>query len=423
MHYTTNPANKLFSLTLKYGVGTEKMPKLEFAVPLLNTAGIMPDTDSQGYRRKLSELGAQCTYGVSDDYFYISMLGKEENLAEICKLVTQQLLFPKLDEKQLDNVKGGEINGRFVEQKNSDVQADALMEYILYDEKSSYIDRMEIMDVYEMPLSQLTGELLRATDYAVDIHYVGKKPLDEVQTILTGNLPMKEGVKASESPLFREKKVYDKTQVYLLPNSEIQQAKVYFYVDGMPYDIKDDVAYQAFNQYFSGGFNGLVMNEIREKRSMAYTAYGMMRRPELAGKQSNFVGYIGTQSDKVADAVITFMDLLQNMPEYPNRIDNIKTILRQGALTAKPNFRSKSQTFDEWMRLGYTQDPAKVNMPAIDALTFDQIVDFYNQYVKGKPITIVIMGDQKAIDRKAIEAKFGKIKRLSTGKLFSSNTF
>ncbi len=237
MHYTPNPANDIFTLTLRYGVGTEKMPKLEYAVPLLNTAGIMPDTDSQGYRRKLSELGAQCAYSVSDDYLYISMLGKEENLAEICKLVTKQLLLPKLDDKQLDNVKGSEINGRFIEKKNSSVQASALMEYILYGDKSAYLDRMEIMDVYEMPLSQLTGELIRATDYAVDIHYVGKKPIDEVQTILTGNLPMKEGVKPSESPLFREKQVYEQTQVYMLPNSEIQQAKVYFYVDGLPYNI------------------------------------------------------------------------------------------------------------------------------------------------------------------------------------------
>ncbi len=423
MFYTKNPANDLFTLTLKYGVGTAKMPKLEYGISLLNTAGFMPDTDAQGYRRALSELGAQCSYSVSDDYTYISILGKESNLAEICKLVTRQLLFPKLDQKQFDNVIGSEINGRFVEQKNSSTQASALMEYILYDKKSKYIDRMDIMEVYNMPFSTITGEVQRASDYALDIHYVGQKPVDEVQSILTSNLPMKEGMKPTESPTFREKKVYEKTQVYFLPNSEIQQAKVYFYVDGMPYEIKDDVAYEAFNQYFSGGFNGLVMNEIREKRSMAYTAYGMMTQPNIVSKKSNFLGYVGTQSDKVADAVEVYMGLLQDMPLYPERLENIKTYLRQSALTTKPNFRSKSQAFDYWMKLGYTEDPAKVNMAAVDALTFDQITDFYNTYVKGKAITVVIMGDPKAIDRKAIEAKFGKMKKLSTGRLFSSMSF
>ena len=65
----------------------------------------------------------------------------------------------------------------------------------------------------------------------------------------------------------------------------MQQAKIYFYINGLPYEIADDVDYEAFNQYFSGGFNGLVMNEIREKRSMAYTAVGYMVSPPVTQEE------------------------------------------------------------------------------------------------------------------------------------------
>ena len=49
------------------------------------------------------------------------------------------------------------------------------------------------------------------------------------------------------------------------------------------YDKKDDAIRDAFNQYFSGGFNGLVMTEIREKRSMAYSAGAYIGTPALPG--------------------------------------------------------------------------------------------------------------------------------------------
>ena len=52
-------------------------------------------------------------------------------------------------------------------------------------------------------------------------------------------------------------------------------------------------------------------------------------------------------------------------------------------------------------------------------LTFEQIVSFYEQRVKGKPVAILIMGDPKQIDQKVLKAKYGKITKLSKSQLFS----
>jgi len=427
-----NKVNDVFTLTLKYGVGTEKMPNLEYATALMNTAGVMPDVDAQSLRRQFSELGASCSYGVSDSYFYISLSGDEKNLAEICKLMTRQTLFPKLDNKQLERVIGGELNSRMIEKKNSDILSDALMEYVLYQDKSEYIDRIDVKDMYNvnvtpdgdvsvnylLSVADLTKTIIEATNYELDIHFVGHTPAAEAAEILKANLPLKDGLKKSESPIIRDRVTYDAQTIYFLPNKEMQQAKIYFYINGQPYNISEDVDYEAFNQYFSGGFSGLVMNEIREKRSMAYTAYGQMVEPTVAGKNSYLIGYIGTQGDKVADAIDVYMGLLKDMPLYPERLDNIKTYLRQSSLTNKPSFREASYVFDAWQKLGYTEDPAKVNMPKVDALQFEQITNFYNKYIKGKPIVVVITGDAKAIDLKAIKAKWGKVTKLSPSKLF-----
>jgi predicted Zn-dependent peptidase len=232
---------------------------------------------------------------------------------------------------------------------------------------------------------------------------------------------MKERMVDTKSPFIRTRQTYEKTNVMFLADSRVQQAKIYFYANSNPYDIKEDVGYDAFNQYFSGGFSGLVMNEIREKRSMAYTAYGNLSQGALPGMDSYLFGYIGTQGDKVADAVDVFMGLLSDMPAPENeeeRMENIRTYLHQSALTAKPGMRSKSQVFEAWKKLGYTEDPAKVNMTAIDNLTYEDIKAFYEKNVKGKPVTIVIVGDPKTIDQKALKAKWGKITKVSAGKLF-----
>lgn len=420
LHYNENPQNDYFSLTLKYGVGTEKMPKLKYATSLMNSAGIMPSSDAQTVRRQLSELNASCSYSVTDDYFYIQLVGLEKNLEEICNIMTRQTLMPKLDDKQLNRVVGSELSSRLLfEQKNVDALSGALLDYALYNEKSDYIDRLGLMDVYNLKISELTGEIIRATNYELDIHYVGKRPFDEISSVLKASLPLKEGVKASESPFVKERVAYDKSTIYFLSNSDAQQTQVYFYFEGDNYTIKEDVAYKAFCEYLSGGFSGLLMQEIREKNSMAYTAAATFMTPPVQNKNAFFLGFVGTQPDKAADAIDVFMRILKDMPLHPDRIGDIKAYLKQSYLSNKPSFRSKSITFDSWQDLGYTEDPAKTNMAEIESLTFDDIVNFYESKVKGKPITIVIMGDGKLIDQKQIQTNHGKITKVSATKLFS----
>lgn len=415
--YSPNPKNDIFSLVIKYGVGTNKMPKLALATQLLNNAGIMPSTAPQDVKRMFCEANATCSYSCDESYFYITILGNENKLAEACQIMQKQIFMPKLEMKQLDNAKGSIIGMRMTEQKDPNILEDALLEYLLYKNNSDYLDRLSIMEIYNLPLAELTGEIIRATQYQAEVHYAGKLPIEQVSNILKANLPLTEGGKSSASPVVKEIANYEEPVIYFLPNSETQQSKIYFYIHGKNYNCADDVDYSAFYQYFSGGFNGLVMNEIRENNSMAYTTYGYISRPPVPNKPTYFLGFIGTQADKTADAIKLYMKLLTEMPLYPERIDNVKSYIRELMLSNKPSFRSASFTFEEWKQIGYNEDPAKVNMEKLNNLTFNDIVNFYNENIKGKPISIVIMGNAKEIDLKALK-EIGKVKKISAGKLF-----
>ena len=88
-----------------------------------------------------------------------------------------------------------------------------------------------------------------------------------------------------------------------------------------------------YNTYFGGGMNAIVFQEMREKRSLAYTAQSSFITP--AEKDEIFYNYsfIGTQNDKVIDAweafkkepgeatFNTFMDALSAIaaPQQPQQ--------------------------------------------------------------------------------------------------------
>ena len=416
LRYTPNDKNDIFTLNLRYGVGEDKMPMLPYVTAVMNTAGTMAgDMDASEFNRQMAELGATVSYSCDDSYFTISIMGVDKNLEAIMQLVTKQLLMPKLEQKQLKNIINPILYSRLSRQKRTSVLKSAMVQYALYGDQSPYIDEVKFGDLYALSLPQIQMMVSQARGYALDARYCGSRTIDDVVKAL----PLTEGMVPSNSPVVKDMKKYEKNTILFLPNSNVQQADLYFFINGRPYDIKSDVVSEAFNQYLSGGFSGVIMNEIRTKRSMAYTAYGVDATPILQGKDCYFIGYVGTQSDKVVDAVKVYMDILRNMPIDSTAIDNIKIALRQSAQTSKPSMRGKAGTFAYWQQLGYQDDPARVNAEAINNLTFAQIEEFYKQNVQGKPVTIILMGDPK-IKIKEIEAVLGcKVKKLSATSLFA----
>ena len=418
LFYTLNPENEIFTLTIKFGIGTEKMPKLALATALMRNAGIMGLMNAQEVKQEFSNLGAFCNYSVSGSYLYVTLYGFESNLEASCNLLTRQILLPQLDEKQMNSMKGSYFQQRRIEKTANESLNNAMREYMLYKDRSSFIDRLSLEEINNLTVSNLTGEFQRATDYEAEIHYVGSLDLNEVYDILSKNLPLKQGEKISTSPEIKDRESYTENTVLFLPNNDVKQSTIYFFIEGDVFKKEEEPYINAFNQYFGGGFNGLIVQEIREYRSMAYSAGGNYSVPAVENKNAYFIGYVGTQADKTLDAIDVYMELLTNMPQYTDRMPNIKNFLKETASVEKPHFRDASQTYQDWKLKGYLKSPAETNMPVFDSMTFNDIVKFYNENIKGRPITIGIVGNPKMIDEKLL-AKYGKVVKLSTSRVFN----
>jgi predicted Zn-dependent peptidase len=175
---------------------------------------------------------------------------------------------------------------------------------------------------------------------------------------------------------------------------------------------------KAFNVYFGGDFSGLVLQEIREYRSLAYTAGAFYRTPAREGAATHFYGYAGTQADKTLEALEVFYGLIKDMPQKKERMEDIRTYLVQSALIAKPSFRDLSMTVSDWKTEGYSEDPRKAQVPVYERMSFDDIAEFYRENIKDKPIVFSFVGDKKRINMKELK-KYAKVVKVKEKALFN----
>ena len=417
LFYYPNKENDVFTMTIRYQIGEREMPKLDYATSLMNSAGVLGTYEPNEFRAALSQLNATVRYVSDDNYVTVFVEGEEAYLQEVCNLITRQILMPKLVDKQLDQLKGSIYQQRRIEKEHLDTQEDALLDYMRYGEASSYIDRMKWVDVMKLGISELTGVFQRATDYAAQVHYSGRLSFEETHAILSANLPLKAQELAGQSPKDDPYTSITETKVYFVSNSKANQSRILFFRPLEVFDVALDAQRIGFNRYFGEGFTGLVTQEIREKRSMAYASDAIITTPYLNGSPMAFRGFVGTQGDKTHEAVDVFMGLVNEMPLNEQRMDGIKGYLRQALVTSQPSFRYISQVFEMDKLKGYVVPRTQALLPYVNALTFKNLIEFYERNIKEKPLYIGIVGNPSEINLKALE-KYGKVEKINVNKLF-----
>lgn len=142
---------------------------------------------------------------------------------------------------------------------------------------------------------------------------------------------------------------------------------------------------------------------------MAYATGGDYIDPVYEpNKKGRLVLFTGSQADKTSEAVSVVMGLINDMPSYTKRLEAIKNGLLFESISSKPDFRKMSVRANQFLNTGYTSDPNELNYLKYPTLTFQDIVSFYEENIKGKPAVITIYGDSKEFDMDVLK-KFGKV--------------
>jgi zinc protease len=411
-----NPFNDIFSVKIKYGVGYYDIPELKYTAQYLEMIGsnTMPASE---LRRKMYALG--CSYAIycTENEFIVEIEGVEQNLNQALKLVNELLTKPIPEIDKDKKLKENVFAEHKIMSREPSYISQGLQEFVLFGEKSNYINTLNRSEIKKLDGEKLLNKLKDAQKHEVLIYYTGKRSVFEAKEIFEKYFHFNDNLEARKGTIVRNRNNFSDNKIFFVNKKGALQSQIYFNIEGDELTLEQIPAIDAFNQYFGSDMSSLVFQEIREFRSLAYSAYGNYIAAPVKGKNNRFVGYIGCQTDKTNEALEAMMSLIKNMPEKRERMDGIRSALILSGQTNKPSFREVLKKLDYWNEQGYTENPYISKLPAYEKMEFDDILNFYKHALKNKTVTITIVGDKKKLNLKSLE-KYGKINEIKEKDLF-----
>ncbi len=418
LYYSKFEQNDIFNLEIKFKTGLKNNPKYEQLASYLQYIGTSKYTNDE-LNKELQKYAASYSVSVDDNYFTVYVDGFNKYFKESVGLILSLLNEAKADDSKLERIVEEDAMDRKMERESTDDIASALLQYGIFGENSKYLRRASAKEVSKMTSDDMMNALKQVKSYPFTVHYSGRLGIDEISSFvknITGGSVAKKNVTPKiiptkldeEFPKILPTKEYAENTILFLNDSKALQSKIYFYIQGDVLDEKQMANQDAFNQYFGTGMSSIVFQEIREFRSMAYTAYAVSRTGLTKKEKSKFMAFVGTQSDKTIDAISVMTGLINNMPMKDQRMRGVKDYLMQSLLTSSPSKREITETVERWKLFGYNEDPRIMQYDIYNSLEFYHIVEFYKQNIHGRPMLITIVGNKKKIDMKEL-AKYGKI--------------
>ncbi len=417
-YYTCkNPINNIFSLDIKFHSGTNESITNDLADEVIGYCGTNQLAYSD-FLKELQKLGAEFYANANETNFSLRISGLEQNFEPTLKLINDLITNPVLKESEkVKLIRERKMSKKMIT-KDIDSESEALDEYALYKNNSFYLKDFTAKDIKDMSIDSLTSVAKNIFNKSCELHYCGNLSSEEFKKISTKQLSFTDHLQQGNKYYAKKKIQPSENQVYFVDDKNAVQSHISLYVISNENDTTDYLNQKLFNEYFSGDMSSLVFQEIREFKSLAYSAYGYSSTPLSRENPTFFKGVMSTQSDKTIEALDTYLNLINNMPQKPERMELITKSICQSINSKRPGFRDITNRIPYWAYLGCTEDPNKELFENIEEMHFNDIVNYYNKYIKDKKIIITIVGDKKRIEFEKLK-EFGKITELNKKDLFN----
>jgi predicted Zn-dependent peptidase len=405
-----NPANNVFSLNITFGTG-EHNDSILRVINHIDELGTETKTYKE-FQGAFQRIGASFYMWSFSTGIYMSISGFDEYFEETMQLINELFTSVKPDDKQLEKLVNEAKAEAKTERKDQNELDNAVYGYMLNGKESDYLNRFSIKELKKISSADIVKSFKNILNYETDIIYVGSLPIEDVKTVILNNIPFAETLQSRDmyiSPVME----YEQSTIFVYHSPKAKQVRINACIVGEKANDKARLQAELFNQYFGRGMSSILFQEIREFRSLSYSASGGYSNPSqlYPDRKGRFIAYLSTQADKTNEAIDLLQQLITNMPEKPERLDIIKSGIAESINSSKPNFRYLPGYAYSLIRQGYKEDIRKLNLEYSKTATFTDIVDFYNQFIKGKTIHYAIIGNTKKFDLKAL-GKYGLIKRL-----------
>jgi predicted Zn-dependent peptidase len=199
---------------------------------------------------------------------------------------------------------------------------------------------------------------------------------------------------------------------------DMVQSEMMFLAKGAPFKAENMAASTLFNTYFGSGLSSIVFQEIRESKSLAYSAWSSYATARKKEDANYVMAYIGTQANKMPEAVDAMMNLMSDMPEAEAQFNAAKDATLKKLAAQRITKANVFWNYERLQKLGINEDNREAMYNAIKDMTMDDLRAFFNKNIKGENYNVMVVGNKKDIDFKALK-KLGEVQEMDIDYLFN----
>ena len=414
--YVKNTENGRFTLTYHFDFGGASDKWLPYAAEYFDYLGTDKMTAEQ-LKQKFYSLA--CSHGISIGTraanIYVS--GLAENMTEAMALMDDLLANAKVDTAAYNKYVGVELKSRADNKLDQGTNFSRLMQYGMYGEYNPTRNIPSSKELKDMEPQRLVDKIKAFRGYKHTVLYYGPMELGELTAAIDKH--HKTAKTLADAPESRNYMMQQTAQneVYIAPYDAKNIYMVQYHNENRQWNPANQPVVSLFNEYYGGGMNSVVFQELREARGLAYSAFADYGTPSYEGEPEYAYTYIISQNDKMTDCIRTFNSILDTMPQSEKALGLAKQALMKRLATARTTKEGIINAYLNAKDLGIDYSLSKKIYETVPSLTMDDVVKFERETMAKKPYRYLILGDEKQLDMKALE-KIGPIKRLTTEEIF-----
>jgi predicted Zn-dependent peptidase len=413
--YTTNTENSTFDLIYLFKMGTTNDKQLRIAADCIPYLGTSKKTPAQ-VKQELFRLGSEINVTVEEDKMWVNMDGLIDNFDQSLSLFEEVLNDPKLSDDALKNVIEDVLKKR--EDAKSDkrtILSIGLVNYARYGPVNPFTYILSESELKKLNANDIIGKIKSLSGFKHDILFYGSTPADAIQKTLNEKHISAPALK--DPPAEFDFKFQPLGGTVYEADYPMKQVEIVMLSEGTAYNKETLPVIELYNSYFGGNMSGVVFQDLRESKALAYSAYSQYLKPRSPKKNYLNYSYIGSQSDKLSEAMKGMSSLLVDMPKAPASFITAKEQVLQEIQSERITKTEILFDYVEAMKFGNKTDIRKTIFEKVSQLTYDDVKKFQESTIKGKPISILVLGNKSDIDQKILE-KYGTVKSLSLAEIF-----
>lgn len=415
-YYKENTYTKTFELYYIVNMGTDHNKKLQLALnylPYLGTSEYSPTE----FKLEMFKIGCNYNVSASRDQIYVSLSGLSENFERAVELFESLLNDAQPDKNGLKNLIEDVIKKRENAKLNKrTILWSAMYNYGMFGSTSPFTNILSEKELKSVSPEELVSIIKEILTFKHETVYYGSQNPEEVNSMLSEYHKPAGILKDIPQPAEFPEISVNKNEIYIV-DYNMKQVEIVMLSKGEKYDRNNIPVINLFNEYFGSGMSSVVFQELRESKALAYSTFASYRMPDTKEKSHFIVSYIGTQADKLGEAMEGMFELLNNMPES----EMFFSAAKRGVIEQIQSERiTRSAVIFNYMnarKFGLDYDIRRDIYEKVPQYSLSDLKTFHNKFIKDKNYTILILGDKSKLDMNILE-KYGDVKFLTLDQVF-----